>query len=124
MTEPAKRARSSPRGTSNKNNRGSSYDVRARKYWLLTVWEAVDESGPLPGVTRCYRCGDLLDFFTVTVDRIIPECLGGTYRRGNIRPACGKCNSETGAALANAPALASKKASARRKRASKTPAAA
>lgn len=32
----------------------------------------------------------------VTVDRIIPGCQGGTYRRNNIRPACGPCNSETG----------------------------
>lgn len=36
----------------------------------------------------------------LTVDRIIPGCKGGTYRRDNIRPACGGCNSETGGALA------------------------
>lgn len=46
---------------------------------------------------RCYRCGKLLTESTVTVDRIVPACRGGTYRRGNIRPACAKCNSETGA---------------------------
>lgn len=49
---------------------------------------------------RCYRCGRLLTVQTVTVDRIIPGCEGGTYRRNNIRPACGTCNSETGGALA------------------------
>lgn len=49
---------------------------------------------------RCYRCGGLLTVETVTVDRIIPGCKGGTYRRNNIRPACGSCNSETGGALA------------------------
>lgn len=48
---------------------------------------------------RCYRCGDLLTVNTVTVDRIIPGALGGTYRRSNIRPACARCNSETGGAV-------------------------
>lgn len=50
---------------------------------------------------RCYRCGVLLTVDTVTVDRIVPGCKGGTYRRNNIRPACGGCNSETGGALAS-----------------------
>lgn len=45
---------------------------------------------------RCYRCSTLLTVDTVTVDRIIPGCKGGTYRRNNIRPACGRCNSITG----------------------------
>jgi hypothetical protein len=88
---PPKRAR---RGTSNGNARGSSYDVRARKHWLLTAWQAVEGEG----LTRCYRCGDLLDWFLLTVDRIVPGCRGGRYVRGNIRPACGTCNSETGGA--------------------------
>jgi 5-methylcytosine-specific restriction endonuclease McrA len=48
---------------------------------------------------RCYRCPKLLNFDTITVDRIIPGCKGGTYRRNNIRPACGPCNSSTGAKL-------------------------
>ncbi len=48
---------------------------------------------------RCYRCGFLLTVDTVTVDRIIPGCKGGTYRRSNIRPACEDCNSETGGGL-------------------------
>lgn len=48
---------------------------------------------------RCYRCGRLLVFETLTVDRIIPGCQGGTYRRNNIRPCCGNCNSETGGAV-------------------------
>jgi hypothetical protein len=46
---------------------------------------------------RCYRCGALLTADTVTVDRITPGCQGGTYARTNIRPACGTCNSQTGA---------------------------
>lgn len=53
---------------------------------------------------RCYRCGLLLadlgdqsDPHHITVDRIVPGFQGGTYRRTNIRPACGAHNSETGA---------------------------
>lgn len=45
---------------------------------------------------RCYCCGQLLIAETVTVDRIIPGCQGGTYARNNIRPACAFCNSSTG----------------------------
>lgn len=52
---------------------------------------------------RCYRCGQLLTVDTVTVDRIRPGCQGGTYRRDNIRPACGTCNSSTGATVRRKP---------------------
>lgn len=61
---------------------------------------------------RCYRCGALLVFETLTVDRIKPGCLGGTYRRENIRPACGTDNSHTGGKLAHTP----KKKAAKRRR--------
>lgn len=81
------------RGTSNTNARGSSYDRLARKRYLLRVYA----SNRSRGTCRCYRCGELLDINTVTVDRIIPGAKGGRYVRSNIRPACGKCNSETGA---------------------------
>lgn len=47
-------------------------------------------------VCRCWRCGTLLSITTLTVDRIIPGCRGGTYRRTNIRPACEGCNRDTG----------------------------
>jgi 5-methylcytosine-specific restriction endonuclease McrA len=63
--------------------------------------EIVSEVELLPAC-RCYRCGVLLHEGTVTVDRIIPGVEGGTYRRTNIRPACGDCNSETGGVLGNA----------------------
>lgn len=111
------------RGTSNSNVRGSSYARRARRAWLITNY-----ASDVPGLSRCYRCGHLLhnpdDLLLLTalgdgtfmlqggdgealfvkqltVDRIIPGCNGGTYRRNNIRPACGGCNSETGGALAH-----------------------
>lgn len=115
------------RGTSNKNAAGSSEDRRRRKVWLVNefradkdimrcVWEdgyveefewdsEVDPGNPgivaferIPAC-RCYRCGRLLTVETVTVDRRIPGCHGGTYRRNNIRPACGPCNSKTGGAV-------------------------
>lgn len=102
------------RGTSNGNSSGSAEDRRRRKLWLLETYRAdvdVFVTGPEPTdmmvmplgqgsmACRCYRCGKLLTFSWLTVDRIIPGCHGGTYRRNNIRPACGPCNSETGSRL-------------------------
>lgn len=81
------------RGTTNRNARGSSRDRARRRAYLLRVFES-----NRPGRCRCYRCGVLLSDSTITVDRIIPGCQGGKYTRDNIRPACAKCNSETGGA--------------------------
>jgi hypothetical protein len=83
----------SRRGTSNTNMRGNTRDREARRAYLLRVYE----SSAGPGTCRCYRCGLVLTFATVTVDRILPGVAGGTYRRNNIRPACSTCNSATGA---------------------------
>lgn len=82
----------SRRGTSNQNERGNSKDRAARRRYLVRVYES--DLGP--GYCRCYRCGELLDEESLTVDRIIPGARGGRYTRNNIRPACAKCNSETG----------------------------
>lgn len=83
----------STRGTSNTNARGSSADRLARRQFLLGKFG--------DGTTApCYRCNVALTMDTITVDRVIPGRDGGTYRRDNIRPACGPCNSETGGALA------------------------
>lgn len=104
------------RGTSNRNERGSSYARRSRRAWMITTY-----ASDVPGYCRCYRCGGLLfnpdapvelsparldqwgtrqlSAQPLTVDRIIPGVFGGTYKRNNIRPACGGCNSETGGAL-------------------------
>lgn len=107
------------RGTSNGNQRGSATDRRARRAWMITNY-----ASNVPGYCRCYRCGVLLynpdnhpnivlgssielelsngqlhHAVPLTIDRIIPGCQGGTYRRQNIRPACGHCNSETGAVV-------------------------
>jgi len=117
----------SARGTTNSNQRGNTRDREARRVWLVTTYRADTDAHRLPAVwlgsrpaweaatgfapepvplglgepaCRCYRCGVLLTVETVTADRIIPGCKGGTYRRSNIRPACGRCNSSTGGALA------------------------
>lgn len=83
------------RGTTNRNVRGNSVDRARRRAYLLRTFE----SNRGPGTCRCYRCGELLVDDTLTVDRILPGCLGGRYRRDNIRPACARCNSETGGPL-------------------------
>lgn len=82
----------SPRGTSNGNASGSSYDRRRRKQWLLVTFG--------DGTTApCHYCEKALTFVTLTVDRILAGVLGGTYRRDNIRPACMRCNSLEGSKL-------------------------
>jgi 5-methylcytosine-specific restriction endonuclease McrA len=88
-----RRRRGKPRGTSNRDKRGNTTDRYRRKVFLL------EKHGDGETCT-CYRCPTVLDIRTITVDRIIPEVDGGTYRRDNIRPACGPCNSETGGMLA------------------------
>ena len=80
------------RGTSNTNDRGSSSTRRARKTWLLVTF-GDGETCP------CYRCGRRLSRSMVEADRIIPGCLGGSYRRENIRPICEECNKITGNAV-------------------------
>ena len=45
----------------------------------------------------CYRCGG----YANTVDHVVPVALGGTHALSNLRPACGRCNSSTGASLGN-----------------------
>lgn len=83
---------------SNSNDRGSSRDRAARKWWLLNNYTSDCDQRRVPSC-RCYRCGEVLYYETLTVDRIVPGALGGKYVRTNIRPACSRCNSETGNAL-------------------------
>lgn len=94
------------------NARGSTEDRRRRREYLVRVYRADRDADPFldPRIRqygglgmgdgepacRCYRCGCLLTVDTVTADRIVPGCKGGTYRRSNIRPACFDCNHETG----------------------------
>lgn len=81
-----------PRGTTNRNDRGSAAERRRRKQWLLDTFGDGTYAS-------CSFCEDELDYGTITVDRIVAGCLGGTYARNNIRPACMRCNSLQGTAL-------------------------
>ena len=98
------------------STRGNTTDRQRRKEWLLATYRANVDYAPgytddlppewsaavfgtgLPAC-RCYRCGKLLTIDTMTVDRIIPGCQGGTYRRNNIRPSCADCANKQGAEL-------------------------
>jgi len=88
----------SPRGTTNRNQRGGSKDRLRRRQWL------VDHFGK-DGQVECHQkaspdCLVMLTVETVSADRYpIPGCDGGTYRRGNIRPGCPPCQSYTGGKL-------------------------
>lgn len=93
------------RGTSNTNDRGSSFSRRARREWMMNEFRQAD------GTVRCYvetcqmilvNTGSWRAANYMTVDRIKPGAEGGRYTRDNIRPACGHCNSETGQQLGQA----------------------
>jgi hypothetical protein len=88
------------RGTTNRNARGSAADRRARKVWLLTTF---GNGTTAPCSLRVSsNCQGIVTAATVTVDRYpVPGCEGGTYARGNIRPACSPCNEYDGARLGN-----------------------
>jgi hypothetical protein len=82
------------RGTSNGNQRGGSAARKARKAWLLGHF------GDGEKADCAFGCGTVVSLDTITVDRFpVPGCQGGTYARGNIRPACSPCNSSRGAVL-------------------------
>lgn len=84
------------RGTTNRNDRGSSYARRRRKLWLIATY-----GWPELELVCCWLCDLVLDLATLTVDRYpVPGIEGGTYTPDNIRPACGFCNSSDGAKLA------------------------
>lgn len=93
------------RGTTNGNARGSNAQRRARRRYLVDRygWRLADGTG----LVCCYRCGVPLlqdedpeaPGQSVTVDRIVPGCQGGTYSLDNIRPCCGPCNESTGGQL-------------------------
>lgn len=90
-----------PRGTTNRNQRGSSQERRERKQWLLD--EFGDGEAAACEIRWDTHCQGTVTFETLTVDRFpIPGIDGGTYARLNIRPACGPCNSRAGTALREA----------------------
>lgn len=72
------------RGTSNANARGSVYDRRARRRWIL------ERFGVGRGLVRCWWCQRRIRVFQV--DRLVCGHRGGRYVRGNIVPSCPPCN--------------------------------
>lgn len=79
------------RGTTNRNERGSSSSRRALKCWMLAEF-GDGLSAP------CAFCGRVLLPSQVTKDRFpIPGRKGGRYVKGNVRPACLSCNASEGA---------------------------
>lgn len=79
------------------DKRGNNRDRKARKVWMLATFDP--DLGP--DRARCHlqihdRCRGVLDFSTVTADRIDT---GGTYARSNVRPACAPCQNRQGALI-------------------------
>lgn len=78
------------------DKRGSSADRRRRRAWLLSPEAGILQDGEFvafggdgESVPCWWKCGREVTDSTVEADRIIP---GGSYRRGNIVPACRPCN--------------------------------
>lgn len=91
----------SPRGTTNRNQRGNTTERAARRQWLLdTFGDGVTAPCSIGWDENCL--GEV-DDTTITVDRWpVAGIDGGTYDRRNIRPGCGPCNSRAGTALREA----------------------
>lgn len=82
------------RSRSNRNDRGSSRDRRRRREWL--VEEFGDGVHVACFLQRSPHCLHVLDKDNVSADRIVLGVDGGTYRRGNILPACLPCQCHQG----------------------------
>jgi hypothetical protein len=84
-------------GRSNRNERGSSYDRRARRRWLVSPEAGFGGDGVK---VPCWECGRLVTEDEVIADRLVPGSEGGTYRRSNIRgPHCPGCSCRQGARM-------------------------
>lgn len=76
------------------DKRGSSRDRKVRRAWLLATFDT--DLGP--DRARCHLklsawCERTVDAVSLSVDRIEG---GGSYRRGNIQPACKPCQDRQG----------------------------
>lgn len=89
---------SSRAGRCNSNERGSSYDRRARRAWLLSPASGFGGDGEK---VACWECGAMVSDKTMIVDRIIAGEFGGRYTRDNIRPHCAVCSCRQGARRTN-----------------------
>lgn len=61
--------------------------AKARELRQSTWWKRRRSSG------ICYYCGENVGAKQLTMDHIIPLVRGGRSNKGNIVPACKKCNS-------------------------------
>ena len=68
---------SSLSGRTNRNERGSSYDRRARRGWLVTPEAGFGGDGDK---VPCWECGAMVSVKTMHVDRIVPGEDGGPRR--------------------------------------------
>ena len=99
----------SARGSSNTNDRGSAAQRRALTQWML------EHFGDGTTCSCAFGCGAVLDATTLTKDRYPkPGRKGGRYVKGNVRPACGPCNSSHGSIEAAAERAKAKAARERR----------
>lgn len=89
--------RADRRSRSNRNDRGSSYQRRRRREWL--VEEYGDGEFVACFLQRSAHCLYVLDVDNVSPDRIVLGVDGGTYRRSNILPACLPCQCDQGGAV-------------------------
>lgn len=76
------------------DKRSNNKARKVRRAWLLTEFDT--DLGP--GKARCHlkisaQCARVVDEVTLSVDRIV---MGGSYRRGNIQPACKPCQDRQG----------------------------
>jgi hypothetical protein len=75
------------------NARGNTKDRAARRHWLLSPqagWHGDGTEAP------CWECGEMVDWHTMVIDRIVPGKDGGRYVHGNIRPQCFSCSYHQG----------------------------
>jgi hypothetical protein len=98
----------SKRGTTNRNSRGSSYERKRRRQWLVEHFG--DGIHVACFIQRSPYCEWVLDEDTVSPDRISLGVDGGSYRRGNIRPACRPCQCHQGGVIGAARRAANKAA--------------
>jgi hypothetical protein len=77
------------RGTSNSNCRGSSYDRRRRRAFLIAKF-----GGPSGKTIKCFWCPKRMraSCSVWEVDRLLCGHKGGGYTRDNIVPSCPDCN--------------------------------
>lgn len=82
--------------------------LKRQEYWAR-YYAAKLGTSTIEGIDRaaiikrdnstCYLCLSLLSPKQITLDHVIPLSRGGSHTAGNLKVACGKCNSKKGARL-------------------------